>query len=47
MYLGGFAEYLALAGLELKKGLLCLDSCGRKMPTLGVKRTGIQANLER
>lgn len=41
MYLGGFAEGLALAGLELKKGLFSLGGCGRKVLGLGVRRTGI------
>lgn len=28
-------EDLALAGLELKMGLFCLDSCSRKMDCIG------------
>lgn len=35
MYLGGYAEDLALVGLELKMGLFCLDSCSRKMDCIG------------
>lgn len=31
MYLGGFVEDLALAGLELKMGVFCSNICGRKM----------------